>query len=474
MDYFNKIANSAVSKISALGQILRAKIEELNQTCFQKATKIKAENYFHQNLIAASQNKSNVAATETYCRETATRDITDRGFLKAGTKVDPDVIRDFSKIVIEEFYQQMPYSEPFEGLSDYRKKNLALKLKSRRARDANQLKIAAIDASKLRVPIDMQPDASGNNFAEIESGNYRHALLTGIYDVIRKIPIMTEISYSLNEGEAFLKLLPFFQPGWLFIFDRGYYSYKLAKAIEEAGCYCLFRLKDKIKIGELDGDDVDIRTRKFKRFKCARKLQYDLGTKIVISPVNQKKRKRNQNSKKIIKIRAIKQSESKYIFFTNAPRSILPIAKLPDVYHARWRIEEFYQLLKQSTGGKFYNLKSFKALQRKVYFQQLALLINQYTISATEAENEEKRQNGDCKRTKFKKYDQPISPKLALEYAPMLQRAILYGKEGFLSEIEFVVYRISNYCHNNVRNFRSYDRVTLVNQSRHYGHKPAS
>ena len=135
---------------------------------------------------------------------------------------------------------------------------------------------------------------------------------------------------------------------------------------------------------------------------------------------------------------------------------------LPALYHTRWRVEEFYKLLKQTFDGKFYNNKSFKSLKRKIYFQQLALLINQFTINAIEKDRAVSERMKNLNNQPIKKKDKyPISKKQAAKYIDNISYYLLYNPLEYRQRLEFTIYRISNYYHNKVRDSRSFLRQSL-------------
>jgi len=484
---------SACSKIDNLSKKINNEIDQLPG--FDKARKIRARDCIYKNVIAASESKSSKKATNIFCTKTKTKEVTSEAFLKACKKIKPEFIKRLSNTIVAESYQQMPAIENFKGLDAYRKKCAILKQKYK-IRESKKPRVLGFDGSIARICKDILPDAETmamekqldakyrkvkqkrtkrktvkiikaqdvDNFPLVESENYRHGLIMTCYDLVRNLAIHMDLSYSLNERNVFLRMLPLCRPGDLCIFDRGFYSLELAKAVEQAGCYCLFRLSGTPAISKIEGDDIDLTDPEFQSLKVARKLQYHPNKQLVITPNKDKK------SKKLIKIRDLKKVTDDYVFFTNAPREILPIDQLPDLYHARWRVEEFYKLLKQTTGGKFYNNKSFRTLQQKIYFQQLSLLMNQFIINVTEKQNEETRERKirEHKRVYTKDY-YPISPVLAMEHMTDLNFCILYAKPDYLTDMEFLIYRISTACQKIVRNFRGYPRVTLINHSRHYG-----
>jgi len=187
------------------------------------------------------------------------------------------------------------------------------------------------------------------------SKSYTDALLTTIYNVDQKIPYGWHLSGHHNERKGFLAILNDVARGDTVIFDRGYYSQELVTNLERKGIHYIFRLKMNSKLSRLEGDDVIIKgsqRRAFYRIKgTTYSLLSNLGSKIAIN-------------------------------------------KLGDLYHSRWKIEEWYKTLKTQLKGKFYPQKTLLRVQQKLEWQQIVYSVHRLLCQdATKVSEMKKSQN---------------------------------------------------------------------------------
>ena len=316
------------------------KIDQLRKGCFKLARIFTPEALIFGNIVANGCATGGVKAFTDY---TLTKDATSQGFLKATAKIEPEVIKEFSDIVIEECYK----INPIENHS----RNLGITC------------FASVDGSIVRISKDIQPNReqkekegietnedkikrlkrrkrpigdSAENFELIDSGSFRHGLVMTIYDTDRNIPIAFEIFYSVDERKAFLSLLPSCMPGTCFILDRGFYSFEVVNAIENAHCFSVFRLKIDSAISKIEGEDVDIPF--LPSIKIARKLEYTLQKKITIKLIKNGSLKKIKIGIAPIKKIAINLSKDStntkikikslvYRFITTVPRNVLSVKK---------------------------------------------------------------------------------------------------------------------------------------------------
>lgn len=252
------------------------------------------------------------------------------GFYKARMKFNPNAIKLMSKDFIANIYDKE--NESMVKLNGYI--------------------VTAIDGSDFILPstpenAEIYGRAKSNNSAKEEDCPVM-GKLSVVYDCINKCIFDSEIGkYKHSERDFASKHLETLKESLrvptITIFDRGYYSLKLANQMIKAGQYFLFRLTSTALIkqtGQLEcGDDKTFeinftreQTNEYRDDKVLRAnlLNTTFKFRIVKVKISNKE----------------KGTESEEILLTNLSDEEFDIDGLKELYHLRWGVETAYNILK--------------------------------------------------------------------------------------------------------------------------------
>jgi len=194
----------------------------------------------------------------------------------------------------------------------------------------------AVDGTRLA--INRSVANSTPDYRLTPSGSYTDALLTTVYDIGTKVPYKWNLTGHHDERRGFTSLINHFKRGDVVVFDRGYYSDELLNQLQQRGIFYLFRLKNNSKMTRLKGVDVNID-----------------GTS---------------------KRRVIYQFRgTPFSFLTNlGPK--WSVSDLGDLYHKRWKVEEWYKTLKIRLNGQFYPQKRLDTVNKTILWQHIVNMVH--------------------------------------------------------------------------------------------------
>lgn len=102
----------------------------------------------------------------------------------------------------------------------------------------NSSNIYAVDGSKLSL------NKKVDGFKLTKNNKYKKCLLNTLYSVNNKTPIGFDLSDGFNENKSFLdNLMKYIKKNDVIIFDRGYFSSKLIKEIDNKNANFICRMK---------------------------------------------------------------------------------------------------------------------------------------------------------------------------------------------------------------------------------------
>jgi hypothetical protein len=170
-----------------------------------------------------------------------------------------------------------------------------------------------------------------------KNGSIVNALTLGLYNTTYNFPISLELAKNKNEREAFIYFIQNTDKykGWIFLFDRGFVDKNLFKMLDEKGIKYVCRIRDNSLCISKDSND-----------------------EVVLY---------NGNKMRVIRY-TLKKKE--YYLATNLFDSKeYPIIKLKELYHKRWRIEEYFKYIKKYM--KFDNMTEHRqsSLMKTIYVQ---------------------------------------------------------------------------------------------------------
>jgi hypothetical protein len=191
----------------------------------------------------------------------------------------------------------------------------------------NGRRIFAVDG--MRHNLQRSPELA-DRFGVPHGGHCPQMLVSTLYDVIGKFPIAATIAPGAScERQELLRLIPHLQAGDVLVLDRGYPSFELIQALQAASI------------------DFVMRVSKSGSFEAAQVVHQSEGDDYVmlIPPSAAAARA----GAKVMKVRCVRIDvgvDDPWLLFTSLRRDDATLPQLRDLYHLRWRIEEFYKLIK--------------------------------------------------------------------------------------------------------------------------------
>ena len=105
-------------------------------------------------------------------------------------------------------------------------------------------RLLCVDGSYLKTLKKLNKD--GLKFHSINHTNYTNSIISGLYDINKKIIINYNHSINKNEREAFIEQFKYIRKGDTLIFDRGYYSEELVNLLNKKNVDYIFRVKNNL------------------------------------------------------------------------------------------------------------------------------------------------------------------------------------------------------------------------------------
>ncbi len=167
-------------------------------------------------------------------------------------------------------------------------------------------------------------------FGVPHGGHCPQMLVSTLYDVIGRFPIAATIAPGAScERQELLKLLPHLRPGDVLVLDRGYPSFEVIQALQKGYI------------------DFVVRVSKSGSFEAAQAVQQSSGNDYVMHiPPSAAAARAGAQTMKVRCVRIDVGADDPWLLFTSLRRADATLPKLQDIYHLRWRIEEFYKTLK--------------------------------------------------------------------------------------------------------------------------------
>ncbi len=188
----------------------------------------------------------------------------------------------------------------------------------------------AVDGSKLNLP---RPLLREGYRTPAPTAHYPQGLLSCLYQLRAQLPVDFDLHAHGDERRAALAHLPALAPGDIVVYDRGYYSFRLLHAHAERSLQAVFRLQ---------------------RNANALFRDFVLGDRsdavVTVPPSDEALRQCPQAALRPCRVRLVKYTAGATAYTlatTLLDRQRYPIAKLADLYHARWGVEELYKISKK-------------------------------------------------------------------------------------------------------------------------------
>ena len=294
--------------------------------------------------------------------------------------------------------------------------------------DKYEKRTISVDGSYLKTIKKLHND--GLKYPSKEYNNYTNSLISGIYDVDKKIIINYNLSINKNERESFIEQLNYIRRGDTLIFDRGYYSENMINVLNNKKVNYVFRIKNSCLISK----NLILNNQTFVIYK-----------------------KENYNYKVVnytIKNESNESEESEnYFLLTNLIN--LSVEELKNIYWKRWSIETHFKEAKYTTSLGNLNCKTLNNLLKEINIHNYVYILYysfQYYIKS------------DIKND-FKNYD--FNNKLGFEIFINDILFILIYKRKYKKEILDIIKILpKTYKHNNKN--RHFDRISKIKVSKWY------
>jgi len=269
--------------------------------------------------LVFSKNKqgygTTIAELWDYCRKMniqlpQAKPVTAAAFGNARAKLDEAIFKTINTAVIQKYE---------ETQDDYRWKHHRL---------------FAVDGSKINLPKQLQRDFSYRTPSD--NAYYPQGLVSCLYQLKSKLPIDFDLASHLDERAMALNHLHVLTQDDVVVYDRGYFSYHMLYSHHKKEIHAVFRLaKKSYKV-----IDEFMESAEMERI-------------VTIEPTLKRQNKIRQQHPDVdfipLSLRLIKYviGDTTYILGTTlTDRHSYRAEEFPDIYHARWGIEELYKISK--------------------------------------------------------------------------------------------------------------------------------
>ncbi len=287
--------------------------------------------------------------------------------------------------------------------------------------------LLGVDGSLFQAPQGALETFGGQKSARCDSVSAQARALV-VSDVLERIIVKASLG-PVDEGERkmFLEILPhlrnFERP--LFIFDRGFYSKELVKAMNGQGVFFLFRVK---------------------KSRCQKEIDAAGAVDQVISA--------GDCTLRVLNV-ALPNGEAEKLV-TNITDESLCISDFVYLYEKRWGIETSYLMAKERLA-----IENFTSSKKNLMLQDFyAAVITYNLMEIASMEQEEKRQAKDSEATR--KYKQSANRNIVAHEVRLCLLSVLLETDPYIiackmSHIERIIYRFFK----DVRPGRVYPRKVI-------------
>ena len=225
-------------------------------------------------------------------------------------------------------------------------KSLITKARRLHRSDTNGLDIEemiyAVDSSSIDLCVSLFPWAK---FKKTNSAVKMHTQM----ELTGSIPVFISITAGCVHDVNFLDEI-LFEPGSIYIFDRGYLDFRRLRRIATFGAYFVIRSKTNTRISVTEAHPVE------------ESLGLNCDQTVRFSSV-QGKRDYPERLRRISYIDPL--TEKKLTFLTNCFH--LPAVVVADIYRNRWQIELFFKWIKQNLRIKSFYGNSENAVRTQIW-----------------------------------------------------------------------------------------------------------
>lgn len=206
--------------------------------------------------------------------------------------------------------------------------------------------IYAVDGSKLSLNKKIE------GFKLTKNNKYKKCLLNTLYSVNNKIPIGFDLSEGFNENKSFLdNLMKYIKKDDIIMFDRGYFSKKLIKEIDNKNANFICRMKkNSLCVQELNKRNTNECFYWLESYGILRIMKYIIDGKTFYLSTN--------------------MFDNKISYFSN-------------LYHKRWYIEEYFKTIKHNMRVSNINYTKIIKIKQHIYACFILTILARYMESIT-------------------------------------------------------------------------------------------
>ncbi|MCP3877152.1 MAG: IS4 family transposase, partial [Sulfitobacter sp.] len=233
-------------------------------------------------------------------------------------------------------------------------------------------RLFAVDGTKINLP---RPLRHADYALPSDKAHYPQGLVSCLYQLKSQIPHDFELASHMNERRLALSHLKTLRPGDVVVYDRGYFSYAMLWAHQRQGVDVVFRLAR--RAGTLidtfmDGSEIDT---------------------IVTLEVAPARQQAIREAHPDIAFRPLSLRLIKYVIdgttytlgTTLLDSDGYPQTAFPDLYHARWGIEELYKVSKRLIGVDEFHAQTEWGVKQELFAHFVLLTLNRILANHTEA-----------------------------------------------------------------------------------------
>ena len=303
-------------------------------------------------------------------------------------------------------------------------------------------RLFAVDGMKINLP---RPLRHADYALPSDKAHYPQGLVSCLYQLKSQIPHDFDLASHLNERRMALAHLKTLRPGDVVVYDRGYFSYAMLYAHQRRGVDVIFRLArraGKVIDAFMDGSEIDA------------------IVTIEVAPARQPAIREQHPD---IEFRPLSLRLIKYVIdgktytlgTTLLDGDVYQKAAFPDLYHARWGIEELYKISKQLVGVDEFHAQTERGVKQELFAHFVLLTLNRILANHTEA-----GLNADRK-------PQADAPRFQVNIKNALVTMARHLEELFLRQTRLTCNTLNTlidalgFCRQKTRPGRTYPRVSM-------------
>ena len=233
-------------------------------------------------------------------------------------------------------------------------------------------RLFAVDGTKINLP---RPLRHANYALPSDKAHYPQGLVSCLYQLKSQIPHDFDLSSHMSERRMARSHLKTLRAGDVVVYDRGYFSYAMLYGHQRQGVDVIFRLArraGKLIDAFMDGSEIEA---------------------IVAIEVAPARRPAIRQEHPDIVFRPLFLRLIKYVIdgktytlgTTLLDGNVYPKAAFPDLYHARWGIEELYKVSKQLIGVDDFHAQTERGVKQELFAHFVLLTLNRILANHTEA-----------------------------------------------------------------------------------------